>query len=688
MKEHEKMQHDMPEMDHHHMNHDHMNMEHSDMGMDMEHGDMMNHGGHMMHMGNMSQKLKVAIGIMIPLLLISPIAGFTLIKFSGSEFLQLLLGSVIFFYCGTPFFTGAKGELQSRKPAMMMLITMGISVAYVYSVYATIMMLTGLDKTAMNFWFELSTLIVIMLIGHLIEMRAIMGAGDALKDLASLVPKKAHLKSGEDVELSDLKVGDILLVKENEKIPADGEIMGTALLDESMITGESRLVNKTTGDNIYGGSLNQNTAFEMKVTTLGKDSFLSQVAELVRNAQAQKSNLENMADRVAGYLFWAALIVGTASLIFWTMTANFSFALLLAVSVFVIACPHALGLAVPLVVSRLTTISSKNGLLIQNRTALEGINNIKYALMDKTGTLTDGKFIVRETVSFVEDLDVLQVMAAIESGSTHPIALSIVQAAGKLKLKAENIENQPSIGLTGAVDGVKYQIANLKWLHENEVEIDEVKIKEFIDLGLTVSILLADGKALGFVALGDSPKADALDFIKGLKNYGIVPVMLTGDNHGTAEKVSAALGISEFRAELKPEDKAEIVKSYQAKGGVLFIGDGVNDSPALATADIGFAIGAGTSVAINTADVVLVNSNPSDVLDMIGIAKRMLRKMKQNLWFGAGYNIIAIPVAAGILYPSLHLMIDPLVAAILMSASTVVVSINAMGLKYQKTDKK
>ena len=675
----------------HHHNHEMMDMEHENHEMhnmdnmhDMDNMDMMNHGGHMMHMGDMSKKLKVAIILMIPLLLISPIAGFTILKFPGSEILQLILGTIIFFYSGTPFFSGAKGELKSRKPAMMMLITMGITVAYAYSVYATIMSLNG--HMGMNFWFELVTLIVIMLIGHLIEMKAIMGAGDALKDLASLVPKKAHLKSGKDVELSELKVGDLLLVKENEKIPADGLILSEALVDESMITGESRAVNKKTNDLVYGGSLNQNQPFEMKVTTLGKDSFLNQVAELVKKAQAQKSNLENMADRVAGYLFYAALIVGIFSLVFWTISSNFSFALLLAVSVFVIACPHALGLAVPLVVSRLTSISAKNGLLIQNRTSLEKINTIKYALMDKTGTLTDGKFIVRNVIDFTDETDILQIMAALEGSSTHPIAQSIVSAAKPLEnLKVEAVENIPGVGIKGQVNQNFYQIVNYKYLRENQLSYDEQKIAQYLDLGLTISFLINEQQdVLGFIALGDSPKSDAKAFINGLLAQGITPVMLTGDNKETAQKIASALNIPEFRAELKPEDKAEIVKEYQKKAGVLFIGDGVNDSPALATATIGFAIGAGTSVAISTADVVLVNSNPSDVLDMINISKRMLRKMKQNLWFGAGYNIIAIPVAAGILYPFTGIYIDPLIAAVLMSISTVIVSINAMGLRYDK----
>ena len=488
------------------------------------------------------------------------------------------------------------------------------------------------------------------------------------------------------MELSELKVGDLLLVKENEKIPADGIILGEALIDESMITGESRAISKKMNASVYGGSLNQNQPFEMKVTTLGKDSFLNQVAELVKKAQSQKSNLENMADKVAGYLFYAALIVGIFSLIFWTISSNFSFALLLAVSVFVIACPHALGLAVPLVVSRLTSISAKNGLLIQNRTSLEKINTIKYALMDKTGTLTDGKFVVRNVIDFTDDTDILQIMAALEGSSTHPIAQSIVNAAQPLKsLKVEAIENIPGVGIKGQVNQHFYQIVNYKYLREHQLSYDESKIAQYLELGLTVSFLINDQqKVLGFIALGDTPKADAKDFINGLLAQGITPVMLTGDNKETAQKIATALNIPEFRAELKPEDKAEIVKEYQKKAGVLFIGDGINDSPALATATIGFAIGAGTSVAINTADVVLVNSNPSDVLDMINISKRMLKKMKQNLWFGAGYNIIAIPVAAGILYPFTGIYIDPLIAAVLMSISTVIVSINAMGLRYDK----
>ncbi|WP_251420615.1 MULTISPECIES: copper-translocating P-type ATPase [Lactococcus] len=668
-----------------HMKHDREEMEHHG-----EH-DMMNHGGHMMHMGNMSKKLKVSIALMFPLLAISSIAGFQLFHFSGDSLIRLILGSIIFFYGGTPFFSGARGELQAKKPAMMMLITMGIVVAYLYSVYATVVVWAGGE--AMDFWFELSTLIVIMLAGHIIEMRAVHRAGDALKDLASLIPKKAHLKDGKDVAISELKVDDVLLVKENERIPADGIVMSEAVhlsVDESMITGESRLVPKEKGDVVYGGSLNQNLPFEMKVTSLGKDSLLSQIAQLVEKAQKQKSASENLADKVAGWLFWTALIVGIASFIIWTMTSTLSFALMTAVSVFVIACPHALGLAVPLVVARLTNISAKNGLLIQNRTALESIHKVKYALMDKTGTLTDGKFTVRQVVKVddEEDIDILQVMAALENGSTHPIALSIVHAVEDLQLEARNIESIPGVGLEGSVQGKNYSVVSYAYLQEHSIAVDQDEIQKVLAQGLTVSFLISDRKIHGFVALGDSLKEDAAFFIAELKKRGILPIMLTGDNKATAAKIAKNLDMTEFYAELKPEDKARIVKTYQEKGNVLFIGDGVNDSPALATSNLGIAIGGGTSVAINTADVVLVNSNPSDVLALIEISKRSNRKMKQNLWFGAGYNIVAIPVAAGIFYPTFGISINPLAAAVLMSISTVVVSINAMGLKYEKAQEK
>lgn len=644
----------------------------------------MNHGNHHNdHLLAMQRKLKISIIIMIPLILISPIGGRTFITFKGDNIVQMILGTVMYFWCATPFFSGAKREIKNSSPAMMTLITMGVSASYFYSMYSFISNILFKNSGVNDFWFEMSTLITIMLIGHVIEMKAIMRAGDALQDIASLLPKKAHLLSGEDINISDLRVGDQVLVKENEKIPTDGIIESKAFVDESMITGESRSVSKIKGNKVFGGSLNQNIPFSMTVDKIGKDSYLSQISRMVNDAQNQKSKLENVIDRVAGYLFWAAVIIGLASFGFWKVTSNNSFALMTAVSVLVIACPHALGIAVPLVVNRLVSISSKNGFLIQNRTSLEKINKIKYALMDKTGTLTDGKFVVHDIVLYNKEIDILQTMAALEEKSTHPIALSIVKQAGIIKNTATDVKNVPGVGIEGSVANKHYQISNLKAIKQQTIDFDEIEVSKYINKGLTVSILVSNNKVDGFVVLGDSIKEDSRLFIQGLQSEGITPVMLTGDNKGTAEKVSKSLKIADYHYELKPENKSRIVSEYKKKGGVLFIGDGVNDSPALATSDIGFAIGAGTSVAINTADVVLVNSNPSGVLDMIKISKKTLVKMKQNLWFGAGYNIIALPVAAGILYPSLGLTISPIAASLIMSASTTIVALNALTLSYE-----
>ena len=621
------------------------NMDMSDMKMDHQ---MMNHGGHMMDMGNLHRKFWLSLILMIPLLAIAPVGGFTLLTFTGAGLLQLLLGSIIFFYGGSPFFSGARGELKAHKPAMMTLIALGITVAYFYSLYATVASFLG--QAVMNFWFELSTLIVIMLLGHLIEMSAVMRAGDSLHDLAALLPKKAHAYRDSqttpvDVAVSDLQVGERLLVKENEPIPADGLLLKPALVDESMITGESRAVKKDVGAPVFGGALNQNFPFEMSVTSLGEYSYLAQVADLVQQAQAQKSDSENLADKVAGWLFYAALSVGILAFIIWTVVHGFSFALTIAVAVFVIACPHALGLAVPLVVARLTNLSAKTGLLIQNRTALEGVSKIKYALMDKTGTLTDGKFAVRQLTSFgkVTSDELLDIMASLEKNSTHPLAQAIIKAAGTTELQASEVENLPGAGISGKVLGKQYQLISQQALNAQNLSLPEDsdvhnRLQQAEKLGLSLSFLTEvtaqRTEILGFVALGDSLKPDVKAFIEGLKAQKIEPIMLTGDNAATAEKVASLLGINEFRANLKPADKEKLVREYQKQAGVLFIGDGVNDSPALASSDLGIAIGSGTSVAIHTADVVLVNSNPAAVLDLLKLAKRSNRKMLQNLWWG------------------------------------------------------
>ncbi|OFI46797.1 ATPase [Floricoccus penangensis] len=678
-------------MDHKNMeNHDHhmdsnqkqmSNMSKDDMSdMDMS---SMDHGsmpmGHMNH-GDMKKRLIICIFLMIPILLLTPMMGMksSILHLPYQEIIVLIFGTIIFFYGGKPFFEGAKSELKNKKPEMMTLVTLGISVSYLYSVYSTIINMTGGHQ--MDFWWELSTLIVIMLLGHIIEMNAIMQANSSMTEMVKLLPHEAHLTSGKDIPINQVKVGDSLLVKENERVPADGTITSDkAMLDESMITGESSVVQKKKGQEVFAGSLNKNYPFELKVTVVGKDSYLSQVAKLVEEAQGKKSKAETMADKVSSWLFYAALIFAILALIIWSAINGLSYGIMMAVTVLVIACPHALGLAIPLVVSRTSTLAAKNGLLIQNREPLENVSKLKFALMDKTGTLTDGDFKVHDYMTFSKEFsqkDIAQIMAALEEGSTHPLAQALVEAVSDNSLKANNIENIPGVGIEGNISGKEYKIVNEKYLKENGINYNKIDNED----NLTVSYLISGNEVIGLATLGDKLKPQAETLIKELKNRGIEPVMLTGDNEKAAQKVASELGINDFRAQLKPEDKAKIVKEYQEKGNVLFVGDGVNDSPALATSDLSFAIGSGTSVAIAAADVILVNSNPEDIIKMLDLAKNSNRKMKENLWWGAGYNIIAIPLAAGVLAP-IGIVLSPIVGAIIMSFSTVIVAINAMTLK-------
>ncbi len=632
------------------------------------------HSGHASHMKNMAKKLKISVIFSIPLFLITPIMGFGQLMHFPLDWLgSLLLGSVIYFYGGTPFFIGSISELRSRKPAMMTLISLGITTAYIYSVYATFSHIFG--GNAMNFWFEISTLIIIMLAGHLIEMRSISRAGDATKGILSLMPKTAHLTDGKEVQIMDLKPGDEVLVKENERVPADGIALEKTYVDESQISGESNLIAKNPNDLVFGGSLNQNFPFKMKITATGKLSYLARVADLVRRVQMQKSRVENFADRVAGWLFCAALISALMSFVVWLFIGGFSAGVAAAVSVLVIACPHALGLAVPLVVAKLTNISARNGLLIQNRTSLESVKKIRYALMDKTGTLTDGKFSVREVVEFAKSSDILEIAAALESGSTHPIARAITDNSLR-KMVAKNIKNLPGFGIEGEISGEIFRVVSQDYLAKNNICYDKNLVKSTLKKSLTIAFVLWGEEAIGFISLGDEIKNDSKEFIRELKKRKITPIMLTGDNQSTAKKVADALEISDFQANLKPENKSQIVEKYHKKGGVMFVGDGVNDSPALAASDLGIAIGAGTSVAIAAADIVLINSNLSDIIKLLDISKISNRKMKQNLAWGAGYNIVAIPMAAAGL-------ITPIFAAVLMSFSTVIVAINAATMRYK-----
>lgn len=669
----------------------HMHMD----NMKMNHHDMMMHGGHMMHMGNMKRKFWVCLVLMIPIIIMSPMMGmklpFQYINMPYTDYAVAILGSILFFYGGKPFFNGAKGELQSKKPAMMTLIAMGISVSYVYSIYAVIANdIVHVQRPVTSFFWELSTLIVIMLLGHWLEMNAEMNAGSALSSLAKLLPDTAHMVMEDkihDIKLDQLHVGDIIQVRSGEKIPADGKLIsGSSSVNESMVTGESKAVTKTVGDTVFGGSVNGTGTFDIKVTGTGESGYLAKVMDLVNQAQQSKSDQQNIADKVAGWLFYAAVFVALVAFVIWLMVANLAVALSIAVTVLVIACPHALGLAIPLVVSRSTSLAAKNGLLIRNRNAMEHVSKIKYALMDKTGTLTEGNFAVTDYESLDKDLtsdQVLTIMASLEDGSNHPLATGILRKADELKLQytqAQDIKQETGLGISGIIDQVKYYLVSPKYLDDHKLDYDKAKFKTLAGASKTVSYLVSNDHVLGLVTQGDSIKQDSKYLVKQLKQMGIIPVMLTGDNQVNADAIAKILGIDQVYAQLMPEDKEKIVEKFQKQGEVLFVGDGVNDAPSLAKADIGIAIGSGTDVAIDSADVVLVKSDPGDIIKFLHLAKNTNRKMIENLWWGAGYNIIAIPLAAGILAP-VGFMLNPMVGALVMSLSTTLVALNAMSLK-------
>ena len=691
--QHDEMQHMHHEMDHEmHMDHD-MHMDHHEMHMDHDMHNMSNMdmgNGHMMHMGNMKRKFWVSLILMIPIILMTPFMGIHMpfeITFPGSAWVVTILGTIIFFYGGSPFFSGAKSELANRKPAMMTLIAMGITVAYVYSIYSVIQQQLFGNNHVMSFFWELSSLVVIMLLGHRIEMSVEMKASSSLDSLVKLLPKQAHkLVNGEvhDLPLKEVKEGDLLQVLAGEKMPADGIVVdGNSTANESMVTGEARAVAKKKGDKVVGGSTNGNGTLTIKVTGTGESGYLAQVMKLISDAKATKSEQENMADKVAGTLFYAAVTIALIAFVVWLHLRGLSYALSVAVATLVVACPHALGLAIPLVVARSTAMAARQGLLIHNRNAMEQVKDLKYALMDKTGTLTEGNFKVQQVKSLdnaVSDDQVLQMMAGLEMNSSHPLAVGIMEAAkaSQLEVKAAtDVEQMTGIGLQGKINGQKYSLVSANGLKKEDLT---VPVLSDLPVASTVSYLVGNGKVLGYVAQADTVKPDSKQFVTELKRQGITPVMLTGDNEKAAQAVAYELGITEVRAELMPEDKEKIVREYQQKGKVMMIGDGINDAPSLTRADIGVAIGSGTDVAINSADIVLVKSHPTDVLKFLKIARKTTLKMTENLWWGAGYNIIVLPLAAGILAP-FGFILSPMVGAIVMSCSTIIVALNAMTLK-------
>ncbi|MFC6324207.1 heavy metal translocating P-type ATPase [Companilactobacillus baiquanensis] len=674
-------------------NHDMHKMD--DMKMDdMGGGHMMMHGGHMMDMGDLRKKFWISLVLAIPVFILSPFMGLHLpfqFQFPGSQWVVLILSSILFFYGGKPFLNGAKGELQSKQPAMMTLITMGISVAYIYSLYAFVMNNFFGAANIMDFFWELASLIVIMLLGHWIEMKSTMDAGNALQKIASLVPSKVHMVHNDttmDHEIGMVKADDIIEIRAGESVPLDGEIIqGESYINESLITGESKAVKKGVGKKVVGGSINGDGTIRVKVTKSSKEGYLSQISKLVNDAQRSKSKTQALADKVSGWLFYAAVTAGLLSFVYWLIFGSMNVALNRLVTVLVIACPHALGLAIPLVMSRSTSIAATNGLIIRDNQAMENSRKIDYVLMDKTGTLTEGKFTVNGIKSLdkkYDDKKVLGLIAGLESGSSHPIASGVINYAKSKNILADTLTNIEAIkgyGMSGKKDGQEYLLINMKYLQENNISIDRTIIQPYLDKGNTISYLLLNGQIIGFIALGDRIKKNSVQFIKDLKARNITPVMLTGDNKESAAIMAKQLGIDEFKAELLPEDKHDYLKNLELTGHrVMMVGDGINDAPSLASATVGVAIGAGTDVAIDSADVVLYNSDPSDIIKFLNLSHKTYRKMVENLWWGAGYNILAIPLAAGVL-AGIGFVLSPAVGAVIMSLSTVIVALNAMTLR-------
>ncbi|EJD86733.1 heavy metal translocating P-type ATPase [Staphylococcus epidermidis] len=680
--------------EHNHQNHmNHSNQMHHDNHASHH------HSGHAHHHGNFKVKFFVSLIFAIPIILLSPLMGVNLpfqFTFPGSEWVVLILSTILFFYGGKPFLSGGKDEIATKKPGMMTLVALGISVAYIYSLYAFYMNnFSSATGHTMDFFWELATLILIMLLGHWIEMNAVGNAGDALKKMAELLPNSAIkvMDNGqrEEVKISDIMTDDIVEVKAGESIPTDGIIVqGQTSIDESLVTGESKKVQKNQNDNVIGGSINGSGTIQVKVTAVGEDGYLSQVMGLVNQAQNDKSSAELLSDKVAGYLFYFAVSVGVISFIVWMLIQNdVDFALERLVTVLVIACPHALGLAIPLVTARSTSIGAHNGLIIKNRESVEIAQHIDYVMMDKTGTLTEGNFSVNHYESFKNDLSndtILSLFASLESQSNHPLAISIVDFAKSKNVSFTNpqdVNNIPGVGLEGLIDNKTYKITNVSYLDKHKLNYDDDLFTKLAQQGNSISYLIEDQQVIGMIAQGDQIKESSKQMVADLLSRNITPVMLTGDNNEVAHAVAKELGISDVHAQLMPEDKESIIKDYQSNGNkVMMVGDGINDAPSLIRADIGIAIGAGTDVAVDSGDIILVKSNPSDIIHFLTLSNNTMRKMVQNLWWGAGYNIVAVPLAAGVL-AFIGLILSPAIGAILMSLSTIIVAINAFTLKLK-----
>lgn len=661
-------------------------------GTSSEHEHHNHHSHHAQMVADYRKRFWISLGLTLPILVLSPMLqawlGITgMLAFSGDVWVLWGLSTLIYGYGGWPFLKGFVQEMQDRSPGMMTLVALAVSVAYIYSTAVVF----GLDGKL--FFWETATLIDLMLVGHWVEMRSVMGASRALEELARLMPKEAHRiredGSTEDVPLSDLNPGDHIRIKSGEKIPADGDVVeGTSSVNESMLTGESKPVAKETGNSVIAGSVNGKGMLVVTVQKTGGDSYLNQVIGLVREAQATKSKTQDLANRAARYLTLAAVTGGVLTFAVWFFIVgnDLTFSLERMVTVMVIACPHALGLAIPLVVAVSTSLAAGRGLLIRDRAAFERARLVDTIVFDKTGTLTKGQFGVSDLQAF-EDYSsdtVLELAAAVEQHSEHPLAAGIVRSAEDQALsvlKATDFEALPGRGVQARVEGHTIQVLSPKAVEDRAASLPDHPVAAWHEQGKTVVYVVRDEAVIGVLALADQIREVSAEAIERLHTMGIESIMLTGDNHQVATWVAEEVGIDEVIAEVLPDEKSQTIKKLQQKGRIVAMtGDGVNDAPALANADVGLAIGAGTDVAAETADVILVDSDPRDAVAVIQLARATYQKMVQNLWYAAGYNIIAIPLAAGAL-ASLGIVLSPAVGAVLMSLSTVVVAINARQLR-------
>ncbi len=647
------------------------------------------HGGHHhAHMiADFRRRFWVSLVLTVPILLLSPLIQQFLgleeaLAFPGDAYVLLVLATIVFFYGGWPFLTGLGSELGRRDPGMMTLIALAISVAYGYSA-AVVLGLAG----KVFFW-ELATLIDVMLLGHWIEMKSVMGASGALEKLVQMMPSEAHRITAhgdtEDVAVTELRAGDRIVVKPGEKIPTDGVIAeGRTTVNEAMLTGESRPVEKGEGDGVIGAAVNGESAIAVEVRKTGEETYLAQVIEMVRKAQESRSRTQDLANRAARWLTFTALGVGAVTLIGWlTLGQSFQFSLARMVTVMVITCPHALGLAVPLVVAVSTSMSAQHGLLIRDRSAFERARQLEAIVFDKTGTLTQGRFGVTEVFSLGEqsERDLLRLAASLESQSEHPIAAGIVEKARAADLELASpkaFKAIPGKGAEATIQGRNVKVVSPGYLKEGGLSAEHEAVREAAQEGKTVVYVLLDDRPAGAVALADIVRDESRAALRQLKDMGIQVMMLTGDSNAVARWVARELELDDYFAEVLPEEKAAKIKEVKRRGlRVAMVGDGVNDAPALVEADVGIAIGAGTDVAVESADIVLVRSDPRDVAAIVQLARATYSKMVQNLWWATGYNAVAIPLAAGVAYGA-GLLLSPAVGAALMSVSTVIVAINA-----------